>query len=137
MRADFAQFYHVDVVALIHARRLRHALALLEQLPKNSRFKTALLNDDELMEGMELPPEDLDTEARPALEDWDMTVEMLASVYDAINALIAVTLQVNSEKRRPFPKPLPRPQTAIDRARERRRKAAHDEIISIFAPGRT
>lgn len=85
---------------------------------------------------MALPDSELSGDGTPDLGEWDMTVEMLASVYDAINALISVTIQVNSEKKRPFPKPLPRPRTAADRARERRRKAAQDEIMAIFAPGR-
>ncbi|WP_054953094.1 hypothetical protein [Flaviflexus massiliensis] len=124
------------MAALIHARRFRHTLDLIDQLPKTSRLKVAIVNDDELFEDIPLPEEGELEDTGPDLAEWDMTVEMLASVYDALNTLIAVTIQVNSEKKRPFPKPLPRPQTAIDRARERRRKAAQEEILSIFAPGR-
>lgn len=101
-------------------------------------MKVAIMNDDDLIDDLGVDLSDLETGEGhgPDLAEWDMTVEMLASVYDAINALIAVTIQVNSEKKRPFPKPLPRPRTAVDRARERRRKAAQDEIMAIFAPGR-
>lgn len=128
--------YHLDLAALVHARRFRHVLDLIDQLPKTSRLKVAIISDDELVEDMDLAEVDSGDDSGPDLGEWDMTVEMLASVYDAINALIAVTVQVNSEKKRPFPKPLPRPRTAVDRARDRRRKAAQDEIMAIFAPGR-
>lgn len=129
--------YNLDVAALIHSRRFRQVLALLGQLPRTSRVKAAIMNDDEILAGIDLGDPEEAEDSGPELTDWSMTVEMLASVYDAINALIGVTIQVNSDKRRSMPKPLPRPRTAIDRARERRRKAIQEEILTIFAPGRS
>lgn len=83
------------------------------------------------MEGLEIPEPSPD--AAPPLAEWTLQVEMLASLYDAVTALTGFLVKVNGGKGRE-PKPLPRPITALDRARERRKEEAADFIISTFAP---
>ena len=141
IRADLAEYYSSDVSALLSARRYRHVLALIDQLPRTARTPVAVLQDDEL--ARDLPeflfhakPSDVE-EATVDSREWDATVEMLASVYDAISVLIEVTSKSGSGKRPKPPKPLPRPRTAFDRERERRTADTQAQIIELVAPHAT
>jgi hypothetical protein len=92
--ADFLDHYHgLDILDLIRGRLSpRRCLALVEQLPLNSRFATA---------------------KRGGVQHygWDRQTYVLADIFDALSSLIYITLMVNSRhpKRVEEPKPYPRP----------------------------
>lgn len=77
----------------------------------------AVANDEEIAASM--PPPKL---GPPPLHEWDPVVELLTLLADEVRQLTALTMAANSKtgKVKP-PKPLPRPRTAYDRVKSRKR----------------
>lgn len=90
IEADLHRHYAVDILdvfrGLLSWRKLR---VLIEQLPADSFTKHALA-------GIEFDP-------------WSATEHLLAMLHDLVADLTWITATVNSKKKIPVPKPLPRP----------------------------
>lgn len=109
--------------------RFRWAMLLdiIDQLPRHSRLSEAQSNDDELAEHiikseMELP------KSKVRLSEFDGVREEIMLAVDRLGQLI------NIEAQKVLYKPRPRPVTAIERARERKRYENHNIVISKFLP---
>lgn len=107
-------------------------LGLIDQLPHWSRFVSALVDDDELLDG--LSEENLKP-ARPALTSWTPEVNQLTQIYDRLGEVVRAVVGGYSKKV-PTIKPAPRPQTAADRARLRRKRQQHDHVLSLVERAR-
>lgn len=111
-------------------------LRLVEQLPHWSRYKAAAADDDEM--AARLLDAETDEEPRRrhlTLVDWTPERELLTSVAESVRDLHATLLAVNSKDgKRKAPPPLPRPRTAVERARRIRNEAQAADIAAIFSP---
>lgn len=108
------------------ARRHRFILNLIDHLPASSHYVAAIADDEEaaaLVDPADKKP------AAPPLTDFGPEVRALAQIHDRLGVLVqAVT--ASSGAKAPKMQPYPRPRTALDRARTRRRWARHDDIVS-------
>jgi hypothetical protein len=107
----------------------RQVLNLVDRLPRHSHLAAAMANDDELAE---LIDEDAPAPA-PPLTDFSADHQMLTLIADRIGELIRTTAQANSTKTVPPIKPLPRPETALQRKARRRKQAKRDLITDRLA----
>lgn len=108
-------------------------LDYLEHLPRTSAYHTAVAEDEELAKHLaaEPPPP---TRA-PPLTEFGPEVEVLAEVRDLLANLIAVTIKANDGKP-PKVKPYPRPESAVQRERRRRRYEQHRALAARVLPSR-
>lgn len=134
MRADFFQYYGLDLSHLLRQRRYDTCLQLIDELPDRARINTARLEDDELWADIELPQ--AKENPSPPLSEWGMSEELLAAISDRIDSLIATIHSIAGGKSTRRPKPVPRPETALGRVRQKRSRQGQQEIINIFTPGR-
>lgn len=108
-------------------------LDYLEHLPRTSAYHTAVAEDEELAERLatEPPP----PSRPPPLREFGPEVQALAEVRDLLANLIAVTVKAHGGKP-PKVKPYPRPETALQRSRRRRRLHQHRALVDRVLPGR-
>lgn len=77
-----------------------------------------------------------DRKVRFGMEEWTYERELLVGITEALMSLRAVLIGVNSPKGKvPKVDPLPRPTTALDRIRERRRREQMSELVAQLTPG--
>ncbi|MBD8019393.1 hypothetical protein [Brevibacterium gallinarum] len=117
-------------------RRYRALIDLIRQLPEGSRYREALLNDDETAE-LIVANEDPNKRG----EQWKMRISdtsaqtiLQTRLIDSVERLTAVTVAAQGKKYKP--KPVPRAETAIDRARERRRLREVNRLFDLFTTPR-
>lgn len=118
-----------DLAELWRKRRWRLLLNVIDHLPSTSHFIAAVADDDELAENSPPP-----RSGPPALRDWTPEVQYLVALYDRLGELIATVASANSTKRVKPPKPYPRPVTAYDRVRGRRRWKQHQWLVEQLKP---
>lgn len=80
----------------------------------------ALADDDEAVQQMDLDAEP----GPPSLTEFDPTTRGLRDLYQLMRQLIQVTTALHGQRAPAIPDP-PRPRTAVDRARFRRRMERH------------
>jgi hypothetical protein len=129
-----------DVVELTEAGRWAFSLNLVDHLPRTSAYANAVAQDDELAEAaLNAAPEGtrvrLGSRAVPMTE-WSPEVEALSTVVDRLAEVInAVVVNHPSGKGKPTrANPYPRPVTAVDRARARRRRQAAADLEAQLFP---
>lgn len=88
-----------------------------------------MANDEEL--AAELPPAKT---SAPSITEFSPVVNLLTILADRMGDLTAVVASGNSRRRVRPPKPLPRPITAADRLKSRKRRATYDYIVSLVQP---
>jgi hypothetical protein len=107
-------------------------LNLIDHLPRDSHYIAAIANDDEVM--AELPADA--KPSPPPLTEWSAEVAALAVLVDRLGELIRLmAVQVSGKKQRPIP-PYPRPITAADKVRRRRKHHKHQALRARLLPGR-
>jgi len=100
------------------------------QMPR-TQLQLAMAEDDEAAE--EYLTEHGDNEAgssRPSLAVWSPEVEYLAAVVDRLGEVIQAVVSTVPKAKPPRIKPLPRPKTAFERARERRAWRRHAALVA-------
>lgn len=112
---------------------------LTDQLPPHSRFKAAMLDDDEFAAAIGVSDEETngDKPQRISLADYDPMVAKLTDVCDLLIGLRTTLVAVNSEKGKgpKDTKYMPRPETAFDRLRRRKRQEKLSELRNLLVPG--
>lgn len=95
----------------------------------------AMADDEDLAQRMLDKPGDGKPEQAPRrrLSDWSPTVEMLTCIQDRLTELIQVCAMLGGAKPRKVI-PAPKPVTAIDRVRKRRRITAHEALVARVLP---
>jgi hypothetical protein len=114
------------------ARRWRRLLNLIDQLPRTSRYVEALSEDDELAAQVAQRPTELGPPRR-LMSEWSADVELLSTLCDLTGQLIQVTVARGGGQARPI-RPMPRPVTALQRARDRQRQQKHQSLVSRLLP---
>lgn len=111
---------------------------LTDQLPTHSRFKAAMLDDDEFAAEVGVSSDDdSDKPSRLTLADYDPLVAKMTDMCDLLIILRDTLVTVNSEKGKgpKGTKYMPRPQTAFDRLRARKRQEKMSDLRSRLVPG--
>lgn len=92
----------------------------------------AVSNDDVVAEQIlnREPPEDA---PRRRMSEYSADVEMLSVLADRISELINLLAAVNGTQTGPL-QHAPRPQTALERVRERRRVTTHRTLVARVLP---
>lgn len=109
---------------------------LLDQLPKWSRYKLLLADDDDLAELARTDAPGTSGDRRLRLSEWDPVEELRAELRDLGARVEAAIANANRPKgKRPIrPKPSPRPMTAAQRAERRADYHAHLDIVAKVLP---
>jgi hypothetical protein len=132
---DLLERYSVDLAAEFHGRRWRRLLNLIDNLPRNSAYVQAMVEDDDYADAVvahEKPHER--PKPRRYMAEWSVEVELLSSVLDRLGELISVSMVAAGAKKAPKVAPAPRPMTAFERARSKRRWQNHNALVSRVLP---
>lgn len=108
----------------------RKVLALVEHLPRYSAYSEAVAQDDELAENSVEGP----APASLPLTEWTPEAEALWTVADRLADVIRAVVETQGGKVGKIPS-APRPVTAFDRARARRRDEAYGHLKEQLFPG--
>jgi hypothetical protein len=108
------------------SRRWRKLLNLIDQLPRNSHYVEAQLDDEDLAEILATEPAG---EPVRRISEWTPEVETLSVVADRLVDVVNVLRQVNGGQATEL-RPQPRPSTAIDRVRTRQRYLKHQALVA-------
>lgn len=122
-------------------RRWRELLVLIDWLPRNSAYMEALADDEEMAEiALSEPRNEDDRPPRgPRISEWSPELEALTGIIDRLGEVIQAQIAAAGGKPRAV-RPQPRPTTAMDKIREKKRREAHRKIVSrviIQRPGET
>jgi len=112
-------------------RRWRDLLTLIDWLPRASAYMEAMSEDDELARQILDQKDDGKKRAPrgPRISEWSTEVEKMTDIVDRLGELMQATVAANGGKP-PKIKPQPRPRTAIDRMRDKRRMEHHRKVVS-------
>jgi hypothetical protein len=119
----------VDLLDWFRGRRPWAQLErLIDGLPAHSRYVAALLDDPDVAADLAEVP----TAPRPmSLVGFDPVVARLTDLIDAVNANTAATIAAAGVDP-PTIDPMPRPETELDRARNRVRLEARNMIADMM-----
>lgn len=96
----------------------------------------AVALDEQVAELLIDMPETASTKVERRLSEYDAVVEMLSLLADRIAELIGTVAASRGIKPRKIP-PAPRPVTALERLRKRRREQKHHALVARLLPGRS
>ena len=112
------------------SRRWRYLLNLIDQLPRNSRYVEAQVDDEELAAVvLAQPAEQEDRPYTRRMSEWSPEVEAMAAVVDRLSEVVGVLVVANGGKPPRF-KPYIRPVTAVERMRVRQQRERHEAFVS-------
>lgn len=108
------------------SRRWRKLLNIIDQLPRNSHYVEAQLDDDDLAAQLATLPE-----GQPVrrISEWTPELETLAAVADRLVDVLNVLLKVNGGNATEL-RPQPRPTTALSRVRAHQRQIKHESLVA-------
>lgn len=114
---------------MVTGRRWRFILNLIDHLPSNSNYLAAIADDDELADQQsgEAAPRP------PRLTEWSPEVQGIAVLADRVGELIRVMIAQGGRRPPKIPH-YPRPVTASERAKQRRKLATHRELVARVLP---
>lgn len=105
-------------------------LRLIHQLPQASRFNAAVAMDPEHVEAIvQARAGDQQTAYHPPLAEWKTDNEQLATIADLLQNVIAAVV-ASSGATPPKIKPMPRPRSEFDAARERVKLSNHRKLVA-------
>lgn len=125
IEADLAD-RQLDLAELWRKRRWRRLLNLIDHLPRHSHYIAAMANDEELAESL---PEPTQGSGAPPLTEFTPEVERLTLIADRLAEVVTAVGNTVAKKPRRPPRQLPRPVTAHDRIKRRRRRERHQLIL--------
>lgn len=124
--------YGLDLGTEWRARRFRKLLNAIDGLPRHSGFVEALTSDDDWAEQVLAAGEPENLPAR-RMSEWSPVVEQLTNILDAVREQTAVAVAAAGGKPNKV-KPSPRPKTALERVRKRRRTEQHRSLVARLLP---
>jgi hypothetical protein len=122
----------VDLAVEWRNRRWQKLLDLIERLPRHSAYIEAVSEDEAVAAQMLNMPDDTKP-ARRRLSEYDVVVETLSTLVDRVGELINAVMASKGVRPRRIP-PAPRPVTALQKLRERRRRVEHVSLVSKLLP---
>jgi hypothetical protein len=121
----------LDLAVEWRARRWSKLLAIIDLLPRDSAFVEALSADETLAEAIADRPDP--PRPGPRVSEFSPTVEVLTAILDRLGDLGQIIAATKGGKPRRVPY-APRPATALDRVRRRRREAKRTRLVSKLLP---
>lgn len=111
-------------------RRWRELLTLIDWLPRNTAYMEAISNDDEMAEQVLRQPESQQRGSRrPRISEWSAEMEKLTDLVDRMGEVMQAVV-ASAGGKPPKVHPQPRPKTAVDRLREKKRYEHHRKVVS-------
>jgi hypothetical protein len=131
LKADFAHYYPgKDLGQMFRDRRWLDLLTLIDWLPRNSAYIETLSEDEEIAEEYLSRPESASTRnPGPRISEWSPELERLTDLVDRMGEVMIAVVASQGGKA-PKIRPFPRPRTAIDRVRERKRYEKHKRTVA-------
>jgi hypothetical protein len=132
---DLWEVHHLDLSAEWQARRWRRLLNLLDGLRRTSHVSEALAMDEDLAElYLEHERRRKDDAARAAkaarrYSEFSVEAELLSYAVDRLGELIVAHAAGRGGRRRKV-EPMPRPETALHRVRQRRARSHHQYTVA-------
>ncbi|WP_329520503.1 hypothetical protein [Spirillospora sp. NBC_01491] len=111
----------------------RTVLNLIDRLPRDSHYVAAMADDDDLADQLAAREDDKTPAPPPPMTDWSADQATLTLIADRLGELLTLTAAANSKKKPPSYKPLPRPVTAAQRAKRRRRERKYELVTTALA----
>lgn len=130
----------LDLATEWRTRRWRRLLNIIDQLPRESRYFEARVNDDESV-AMALEAEATGvsrgtTEPVRRMADWSAEVELLTIAVNRLGEIAQAVAMLGGAK--PGRLPLaPIPTTAFERVRRRKLTKQHKSLVARLLPHRT
>lgn len=128
---DLQEVHGLDLAAEWQSRRWRRLLSFIDGLDRTSHLQEVMTQDDELAEAV-LEREDKADGSKPPrrrMREFSAEAELLSVAVDRLGELIQVQ-GVKKGSRRRRVEPMPRPETAMHRARLRKSKRKHAYTVS-------
>lgn len=127
---DLHEVHGLDLTEEWQSRRWRRLLNLVDGLRRTSHLQDAMTQDDELADALlERDKGDEDDGPRRRMVEFSVEAELLSTVADRIGELIMVTGAGRGIRARRVP-PMPRPVTAMHRARDRYARRKHTFTVA-------
>lgn len=104
---------------------------MIEGLPSNSHYIAALADDEELAASMDEDP----APRPPRLTEWSPEVAAIAASLDRLGEVLCALIAGNGQTP-PKISPYPRPVTASQRLKQRRRMQKHQALVARVIPHR-
>lgn len=125
----------LDLATEWRSRRWRRLLNIIDNLPRESRFFEARVNDEQVIEAMITTAGDTANNEKPArrMADWSAEVELLTAVVNRLGE-IAQGIAVLGGAKPGKPLPAPQPTTAYESVRSRLRSRKHEALVSRLLP---
>jgi hypothetical protein len=118
----------LDLAAEWRSRRWRRLLNVIDQLPRDSRYVEAMAMDEQLAERLADRPQP-QAKAKRRMADWSVQVELLTAILARLGEVTQAIAALGGAKPRKLP-PVPVPQTAMDRIRNRKRFEKHHALVA-------
>jgi hypothetical protein len=126
----------LDLAQLWRRRRWRFLLNIIDRLPRDSHFVEAQAADEQFAEAvLAMPPASVPT--TPRWSEWTPERQALADIVDRLGDVVTAVLRAGGAKHVPSIPRYPRPVTAADRLRDKRRIEQHYRIVAMVLPDRT
>lgn len=104
---------------------------MITGLPGNSHYVAALADDEELAASMDGDPQP----RPPRLTEWSPEVQALATTVDRLSDVLCALIAANGGNPPKIPL-YPRPVTAAERVKLRRRMLNHQALVARVLPNR-
>lgn len=104
---------------------------MIEGLPSNSHYIAALADDEELAASMDGDP----APRPPKLTEWSPEVAAIVASFDRLGDVLCTLIAANGMQPPKIP-PYPRPVTAAERIKQRRRMQKHQDLVARVLPSR-
>ncbi len=128
----------LDLATEWRSRRWRRLLNVIDNLPRDSRYFEARVNDEQMVEQI-LAVEDKTAagNAQPTrrMADWSAQVELLTAILNRLSEVAQGIAALGGAKPRQVP-PAPMPTTAFEIVRARMRTRKHEALVSRLLPQR-
>jgi len=126
---DLHEVHGLDLTAEWQSRRWRRLLDLVDGSRRTSHLQEAMAQDDELAEALLESDDSERSGPKRRVIDFTAEVEVLSVLADRVAELIQVVGAGRGMKRGRVT-PMPRPETALHRARERRTRRKHRYTVA-------
>lgn len=109
--------------------KLERLLSRIAVLPQ-SHYRWAIADDDEAAERALASGDEPTGSPAPPLEAFSPEVQYLAMVVDRLGEVIQAVISTVPKAKVPKMRPLPRPETAFDRAKRRKSLQRHHDLVA-------
>jgi hypothetical protein len=129
---DLWEVHHLDLTVEWRSRRWRRLLNLLDGLRRTSHTHDAMMQDEQLAEVFlerERRGEESAKKSSRRMTEFTLEAELLSYAVDRLGELIVAQAAGKGAKPRRV-EPMPRPDTAMQRVRERKTRSRHDFTVA-------